>query len=519
MNKGMDERMSASREKKKRFEERSDGTEKRQVRAKEDFKSKKRKKLITTIVAIVVVVLLVVGLVFNSNLFYTGVPALKIGGTSYTASDFNYEYYNTFYNTYTELSNTYGSYVSLFMDPSSPLDKQQYSETVTWDQYFEEQAIEHLKQMTILNDMADAEGWDLSAEQKAEVDNNIESLKSAAASNNYTDYRAYIRALYGRGLTEKRLRNLLERSYRASYYSTYLADKWMASYTDAELDEYYDSVRQEYDLITFMAYRADGSVGEDSELDGDAAMDEAKNIATEISAARDQATFAEAVYRFAPEDEKEDYADPDACLHRYVAPSGISNTDWREWLTAPERVEGDTTVLEYSTGYYTLLFLGRNGNDYELANFRGITINVEKDAESGEITDATRSAAQEIVDTILAAYEADPTEENFAALADQYDTSGEGRVGGLHENVILGELASKELEDFVFGGSAQAGDVETVYSDGKYYITYLLAGGERYDHYIAKNLKENDQYQAAIDAADADYPVETTFAYRFAKRK
>ena len=47
--------MSASREKKKRFEERGDGTEKRQVRAKEDFKSKKRKKLITTVAVIVVV--------------------------------------------------------------------------------------------------------------------------------------------------------------------------------------------------------------------------------------------------------------------------------------------------------------------------------------------------------------------------------------------------------------------------------------------------------------------------------
>ena len=97
--KGMDEAMSASREKKKRFEERSDGQEKRQVRARESFKAKKRKKLITGIVAIVVVVLLVVGIVFNSTLFYTGVPAVKVGSRGYTAADFNYEYFRSFYNT------------------------------------------------------------------------------------------------------------------------------------------------------------------------------------------------------------------------------------------------------------------------------------------------------------------------------------------------------------------------------------------------------------------------------------
>ena len=201
--------MSASREKKKRFEERSDGTEKRQVRAKADAGAKKRKKIITTVAVVVVAALLLVGVVFNSNLFYTGVPALKVGDTGYTAADFNYEYFNTYYNTYSSMADMYGSYVSMFLDTSTPLDKQNYSETMTWADYFEEEAFTQLQQMTILNDMADKEGWTLSSEQLREIDANIEGLKTAAASNNYTDYRAYIRALYGKGITEKRLRTLL----------------------------------------------------------------------------------------------------------------------------------------------------------------------------------------------------------------------------------------------------------------------------------------------------------------------
>ncbi len=508
--------MSASREKKKRFEERSDGTEKSQVRAKETFKTKKRKKLITGIVVAVVVVLLVLGLIFNSNLFYTGVNALKIGHAGYTASDFNYEYYNTYYNTYTNLSNTYGSYASMFLDTTQPLDKQQYSEDQTWAEYFEGQAIDSLKQMTILNDMADKEGWELSSAQRQEISSHIESLKSAAASNNYSDYRAYIRALYGKGVTEKRLRDLLEKTYRASYYSQYLNEKWMDSYTEAELDEYYDSVCNDYDLVSFMTYTVNAQADEEAGIDAETAKAQAKDTANEIASARDKAAFADAVYRFAPEDQKADYEKEDACLRRLTSPTGISNTEWRAWLTDPARQEGDTTVIEFSTGYYVLLFLERNDNSYNIANFRGITINVENDEQLGEITDVTRAAAQKTVDDILAAYNEDPTEDNFASLADQYDTSGENRAGGLHENVVMGQLAEQAVEEFVFSG-AEAGTVNTVYSDGKYYITYLLESGERYDRLIAKNLKASQQYTDTIAAADPDYPVSKTFAFRFTK--
>ncbi len=508
--------MSASREKKKRFEERSDGVEKRQVRAKEDFKTKKRKKLITTIVAIVVVVLIVVGVVFNSNLFYTGVPAVKVGQTGYTTADFNYEYFNTFYNTYTTIQNTYGSYASMLLDPNESLKKQQYSETQTWDEYFEEQAFAQLQQMTILNDMADAEGWELDAAQKAEINQNIDSIKTAAINNNYSDVRGYIRALYGKGVTEDRLRSLLEKSYRATYYSRYLTEKWQNAYTDEELDAYYDSVSADYNLVSFMAYTVDGSVDEDSEMDAATAMTAAKDIANEIATARDQATFADAVYRYAPEDEKSQYEKEDACLHRFAAPAGINNPDWRSWLTDPARVTGDTTVIEYATGYYVLLYLESSDNSYQLANFRGITINVETDADSGEITDATRASAQETVDAILAAYAEEPTEEKFAALADEYDMSGENRAGGLYENVILGQLASRDVEDHVFD-STSVGEVQTVYSDGKFYITYALESGERYDRYIAKNMKSSEQYESAMTAAEANYPVKTLFPFHFAK--
>ena len=509
--------MSASREKKKRFEERADGTEKRQVRAKDDYKSRKRKKLIGTIAAIVVVVLLVLAVVVNSNLFYTGVTAVKTGDTRYTTADFNYEYFNAYYGTYGELYNTYGAeLVSYLLNPQMPLDEQNYSETQTWDEYFEEYAMNQLQQMAMLNDMAKAEGWSLNAEQKAEIDANIDRIKTEAVSNGYSDYRAYLRNMFGKGITEERLRSLLESSFNATYYSQYLIDKWMNSYSEAELSEYYDGHRNEYDLVSYMSYFVDGSVPEDSELDADTALQQAKDIATEIATARDQATFAEVVRQNAPEDEKAELADDNACLNRLKSPTSITNEAWKTWLMDSQRQTGDSNIFAGTNGYYVLLFLERNGNEYKTANFRGITITVETDPDSGLVTDATRSAAEATVAMILEAYNENPTEENFAELANTYN-SDESMTGGLCQNYVLGQIASREIEDYLFSEETPVGEVKSFYYDGSYFVVYTMERGEQYNLLLAENLKASDQYSSTVEAAKADYPIEKKFAFRFAK--
>ena len=505
--------MSASREKKKRFEERSDGQEKRQVRARETVKAQKRRRLITGIVAIVVVVLLVVGIVFNSTLFYTGVPAVKVGSRGYTAADFNYEYFSGYYNTYTNFVNSYGDYASLLLDPSQPLSKQQYSDTQTWADYFEDAALNQLQQLTILNDMADAEGWKMDAEQKKQTESTLNSLRSAATSNNYKDLRTYLRTLYGKGITEDRLRSLLDESYRASYYSQYLTENWLNSFTDEQKSAYYDTVRTDYDLITYMSYDVDASVPEDSAMDSNAAREKAKATADEIASARDQDSFADVVYLFAPEEDKSQYEDPNACLHRLTRPDYISGSEARSWLTDQARTPGDTKVLDNGTSYTVLLYLDRNGNEYRLANFRCIIVPVEKDEDSDQVTDITRYEARQKVDMIMAEYNTDPTEDKFAALADQSDTTGQT----LFENAPMGSLSVPEVEEFLYNENTQVGDVETFYANEKYYIVYPLEPGDQYNLSIAEGLMVTEKYNSTIEEARDRYPVKKLLAFKFTK--
>lgn len=508
--------MSASREKKKRFDERTDGVEKRQVRAKDGQKAQQRKKLITAVVAAAVVLVLLFLLVYNSTLFYTGVPAVKAGDWRFTAADFNYEYFNNYYNTYGNIYQSYGDYAYLLLDPNKPLDEQNYAENQTWEQYFEETAFEQLQQMAILNDLGKQAGWSLSAEQKAEIDANIEGLKSSAASQGYSDYKAYIRAMYGKGITEKRLRQLLETSFYATYYSQDLTDGWKAGYTDEEKAAYYDGVRGEYDLVSFMEYFVSGAADDEAGIDAATAMASASATAANIAGAADQATFAEAVQLYAPEDQKATYADPDACLNYLTAPAAMTNAEWKTWLTDPARFAGETKVFESTDGYYVLMYLESNGNEYQLVNLRGIVIPVEKDETLGTVTDVTLSAAEAKVDEILAAYNEDPTEANFAALADQYNTTGTS-AGGLQENVPMGQLAFREIEDYLFSDEAQPGAVKSFYNDGNYYVVYPLARGAQYNYMVAENLMAQDQYVKLLDEHKPDYLIETALGYSFTK--
>ena len=138
--------MSASQEKKLRREQREEGTEKRQVAKQNTFKKQKRTKLITSIVAVVVVLLIIAVIVINSSLFYKYLPAVQIGDESYTTAEFNYFYFSGYYN----FVNQYSSYISYILDTSKPLASQQYDENTTWADYFQNSAIETMRQMTAM---------------------------------------------------------------------------------------------------------------------------------------------------------------------------------------------------------------------------------------------------------------------------------------------------------------------------------------------------------------------------------
>ena len=77
--------------------------------------------------------------------------------------------------------------------------------------------------------------------------------------------------------------------------------------------------------------------------------------------------------------------------------------------------------------------------------------------------DDTMKEAQKTVDAIMEAYNADPSEDTFAELANQYNGTSTG--GGLQEGVVMGTLSNYTLEQYLFDEAArQPGDGQSTNS-------------------------------------------------------
>ena len=114
-------RMSASQDKKRRSDERTLGTERRQVASQKEAKERKQSKIKWTVGTVIVVLLVVAILLGNSSLFYTARPALQVGDVKYSTAEVNYAYrtaYLSFCNQYSSILSSIG------FDTSKPLDEQ-----------------------------------------------------------------------------------------------------------------------------------------------------------------------------------------------------------------------------------------------------------------------------------------------------------------------------------------------------------------------------------------------------------
>ena len=76
--------MSASKQKRVRQENREETIQKIAEEKAAEKRKKKLKKVRNIVIAVVVVLVIAAVIVINSNLFYTGIPAITINGTEFT---------------------------------------------------------------------------------------------------------------------------------------------------------------------------------------------------------------------------------------------------------------------------------------------------------------------------------------------------------------------------------------------------------------------------------------------------
>lgn len=525
--------MSASQEKKRRQGVR--GAEMDKLAAEQAAAQKKKSiaRVRNTIIAVVVVLAIAAIVVINSNLFYTGMSAVTINGTDFTAAEVSY-LYNTTYLNYvaeqSELASSYGmdaaTYLSMMgLDPQVSLKEQTYpiDTSKTWHDYFLEETMNRLKEVAMYSNAAKEAGYTLDEEDQKVIENDLTTLTSYAEVNSYANLKQYLAARYGKGVTEDTVREMIGIGRLASKYSEDM--KASFTYEDAELDEWYAQNKDSYALLSYYEFFIDGSVSADIEEPTDeqkaeamaAAKEKAEAFAAKVS---DETSFAEQALVYATENLAGGSASADVSLKKALG-SNLSAT-YSKWMLDAERKLNDVTVAEASSGYYVVMFVDRSDNDYALQQVRHILVKAAANSD-GEFTDAAKATAKETAEKYLAEWKAGAaTEESFAEMANRYsEDGGSNTTGGLYDKVMK-EAYVPEFEAFAFEEGRKPGDTGIVYGETQgsspyagYHIMYYVGEGQLYSRYIAETQMRSNDYSAWREAQIASAKTETAFSFRF----
>ena len=223
--------MSASNKKKLRKEQAADVLTTRQRQEQADAK-KLKIYTISFLVAMVLVVCTAIGIlgvraVNNSGIIQRNTIAAHVGDRDLNTIELSYYYVdavNSFYNEwYGYYSDSTDSYLqAMGLDTKKPLDEQIYDKESgqTWADHFVSEAIKQAASDYAMYDLAKAENFTLSEDDKKSYDSTINMLSTYAAIYGYSDADQYLRAVYGYGSTLESYSQYYERSVTAAAYYT-----------------------------------------------------------------------------------------------------------------------------------------------------------------------------------------------------------------------------------------------------------------------------------------------------------
>lgn len=468
-------------------------------------KNKQKKDFpIFTVFCIVIGLLLAVGITLtvldNTGFGSKRKTILTVGDESINALEFNYAYATTYNNAATYLSyfgvdtSTSGWADGAANASAASILGITVSEGDTWKQAFANAAAESLKTELALYQLAKAdENYTIDYDTiNKSIDNKIDT--DAATAGNYgVDLKTLYSSSYGKGFTEDTMRHMLEYAYVANAYQSNYRDG--LSYDNAALEKYYSENKSSYDVYTFLAL---DFAYETPKSDDDSSSD---SKTTEASEAEKKAKADAEAYVEANKENEEVFTKGNEKVVKSEKKtssevSSLVGSDGQKWLTDAERKAGDTTVVKGTDKYIALYYIGAERDEYKLANIRIMRLDPTVADSSKGATDEEMKALKEKVDSIMAALDKDPSEDNFKELATKNSAdSSTVSNGGLYENLNKSNAKnySSELSDWVFSGDRVKGEYKMFEGSKTYYIVYYLSQGEEFWKQSAEsNLRSTD---------------------------
>lgn len=498
---------------------------------------KSKAKLYWTI-GIIAAILAAALLIWNSGIFVKGSAAATVGDKEYSVAEVGYFYETIKNNTISQAR----SYASMGMDTGydpdqAPEDQfQNEEEGVTYADYFLDNALLQLQNVTILCSEAEAEGYTLSEEGQQSIQENMDALADVSLQSGVSQ-SAYLKAFYGRFMTKSLFKDILSQAVLAQDYSNAKAESF--TYSDEELDKYYSENAADLDQYKYRScyinYEVDtktddeGNPIEATDEETEAAMAAAKEKADQMVAeVRGGTAFNDAAVNYVAEESVETYKDENGGLVTGAMGNSLPST-FKEWITSGSRQDGDITSIEVEgTGYCVVQFLGRDKgeNSYQTASYRNLLVLAETTATTAEDgteveqpTQEQLDAAKDQADALLEQWKENGKDADaFAALVQ--DNSDDGETvdnGGLNENADRNAVGS-EVQKWLFKEGRKPGQATVVeYTDSSgtvagYQLLFAEEFGElRWRYQAMTNLRSAD-YDEWYEGIQENYPAELTDA-------
>ena len=296
--------------------------------------------------------------------------AVTIGDHSLTAVEFNYYYRDTVDAFYNSWANGYilGEIVADF-DPALPLNEQYYdAETdTTWADYLIREALSDAKYDYILCDLAKAENFALSEEEKAVLENHRTSLSQNADLYCYADVDSFLGAYYGPQCNETNYMEYIERQVISDAYAN--SHRESLTYSEAVLR---NRDTGEYEAcpmgnVRHLLVKFESGTTNEVTIEitySDAEKEAAKKKAEEYldmwkNGAANEEYFIELVKAHSQDGHPENGG-----LYQNIHPGSNYVTAFRNWAIDSARQPGETDIIETEYGYHVMYFVGWSELNY-----------------------------------------------------------------------------------------------------------------------------------------------------------
>ena len=399
----------------------------RAMEKKKEERQLKIMKIVGVILCVAVVVAIAAPIISNVVKKQQALNGTYVKIGDHELSELEYDYY--YYSAVNNYINTYGSFISyLGLDTSVDFDKQQYDETKTWKDYFDQMTVdEQIKPIFALLDEAQKNGFTYDAAE--DYDAYAASIQEAA-DNAGVSLSDYYRNYFGPYATASNVEDFIKNGYIASaYYEQLVADN---APTAEEVKTYYDENRNAYDQVDYKSIAFETPEFEEDATDEEKAKD-----------LEDRQKQAEDVLAQIENGDTVDGFELTESAKYSAVPSSAA-----VWLFDDARAEGDIQVFtdDSTSNVYVVQFVKKF---YDEANDETISSSLASQTVSAQLQEvADRYEVVDVKGDLKYLTIPETTTEDTSAGDTAEDTAAtDGATGDTAEDTTADEAAGDATED------------------------------------------------------------------------